>query len=76
MEDELNYLTYQTFLIKKDNKYETAFPIVSKDAQEKVWNYNCRVISSLTDLFTKLIDEKDVPEKFKKEVNAKIFIDN
>ena len=57
MEDELDYLTKQTFLIKNADKYETAFPIVSKDAQEKVWNYNCRVISRLTELLTKLIDD-------------------
>ena len=57
MEDELDYLTNQTMLIKNADRYETAFPIVSKDAQEKVWNYNCRVISSLTELFTKLIDD-------------------
>ena len=57
MEDELDYLTKQTMLIKNADRYETAFPIVSKDAQEKVWNYNCRVISSLTELFTKLIDD-------------------
>ena len=56
MEDELDYLTKQTFLIKNADKYETAFPIVSKNAREKVWNYNYRVIPHLTELFTKLID--------------------
>ena len=57
MEDELDYLTKQTFLIKNADRYETAFPIVSKDAKEKVWNNNCRVISRLTELLTKLIDD-------------------
>ncbi len=35
MEDELEYLTRETFLIKKDKKYQTAFPIISASAQEK-----------------------------------------
>lgn len=36
MEDELEYLTRETFLIKKDGKYQTAFPIISSSAQEQV----------------------------------------
>ncbi len=36
MENELEYLTRETFLMKKDNKYQTAFPIISRPAQEQV----------------------------------------
>ena len=36
MEDELEYLTRETFLIKKDGKYQTAFPIISGSAQEQI----------------------------------------
>ena len=36
MEDELEYLTRETFLIKKDGKYQTAFPIISSSAQEQI----------------------------------------
>ena len=36
MEDELEWLTRETFLIKDGNKYQTAFPIVSRSAQEQV----------------------------------------
>ena len=54
MEDELDYLTKQTFLIKNADKYETAFPIVSKNAREKVWNYNYRVIKAYRQLYRRL----------------------
>ena len=36
MEDELEWLTKETFLIRDGNKYQTAFPIVSFSAQEQV----------------------------------------
>ena len=36
MEDELEYLTRETFLIKQDGKYQTAFPIISASSQLKV----------------------------------------
>lgn len=57
MEDELNYLTEQTFLIRKGNKYETSFPIIGKDVQEKIWNYNSRITEKLTVFFEKLVDD-------------------
>ncbi|MBR3963824.1 MAG: sigma-70 family RNA polymerase sigma factor [Clostridia bacterium] len=56
MEDELRYLVEQTMLVRNGNKYETAFPILSSQAQEKIWAYNDRMIPQLTGLFTKLID--------------------
>jgi len=57
MEDELKYLTEQTLLIKKDNKYETAFPIIEKEVQEKIWDYNSRIVERLTGLLEKLVDD-------------------
>ena len=57
MEDELNYLTEQTLLVKNGDKYETAFPIVSKQAQEKVWAFTVPHTVTLTKLFTRLIDD-------------------
>ena len=56
MEEELQYLTDQTLLTKDGNKYETAFPILSKHAQEKMWAYNESLIVPITSLFIKLID--------------------
>ncbi len=36
MENELEFLTGETFLIRKDGKYQTAFPIISRAAQEQI----------------------------------------
>ena len=57
MEEELAFLTKETFLIKNGNKYETSFPIISKKAQEKIWNYNSKITEKLTRLFENLIDD-------------------
>ena len=57
MEEELEYLTRETFLIKEGNKYKTSFPIIGKEAQEKIWSYNCRAIGPLTTLLEKLLDD-------------------
>ena len=57
MEDELRYLVEQTLLVQNGNKYETAFPILSKQAQEKIWAYNDRMAPQITGLFTKIIDD-------------------
>ena len=57
MEDELKFLTEKTFLIKKKDKYETYFPIISKKVQEKIWNYNNRVTEKITYLLEKLVDD-------------------
>ena len=56
MEEELEYLTNQTFLIKEGNKYKTSFPIIGKEAREKIWNYNAQFILPLTSLLEKLVD--------------------
>ena len=60
MEDELKYLTEQTFLIKRENKYETSFPIIDKDVQEKIWGYNTYITERLTSLLEKLVDDYTV----------------
>ena len=57
MEEELEYLTRETFLIKEGNKYKTSFPIIGKEAQEKIWSYNCRAIAPLTTHLEKLLDD-------------------
>ena len=57
MEEELEYLTRETFLIKEGNKYKTSFPIIGKEAQVKIWSYNCRAIPPLTTLLEKLLDD-------------------
>lgn len=57
MEDELEYLTKQTFLIKKSGKYETSFPIIGKDVREKLREYNSHIAGTLTGLLEKLVDD-------------------
>ncbi|MBE6561207.1 MAG: sigma-70 family RNA polymerase sigma factor [Ruminococcaceae bacterium] len=56
MEAELEYLTRETFLIRRDNRYETAFPIISREAQRRIHDRQCADVGRLTDLLTKLID--------------------
>ncbi len=56
MEDELEFLTKETFLLKTGNKYETAFPIIGKEAQDEIHEYNLTIISDLTRLIEELID--------------------
>jgi len=57
MEDELEYLTRQTFLVKQKNKYQTSFPIIGKEVREKIREYNSRIVGRLTALFEKLLDD-------------------
>lgn len=56
MEDELEYLTKQTFLLKTDAGYETAFPIISREAQDKIYKNNVGVTKKVTPMFEKMID--------------------
>ncbi len=56
MEDELAYLTRETFLVEENGKYQTAFPIISKQAQENIWRYNQAFCGKLTSLMEELID--------------------
>lgn len=57
MEDELAYLTRETFLRKTGDRFETAFPIISRDAQEKIWAYNQQIAVEVTHLLEKLVDD-------------------
>lgn len=56
MEDELRYLTEQTFLVKYGDKYETDFPIISRDAQEKIAAKNEAFAAEITSLLERLLD--------------------
>ncbi len=56
MENELEYLTRETFLIKKENKYQTAFPIVSREAQEKVHMAQLEAAPQVTKALTDVVD--------------------
>ncbi|MBO5111470.1 MAG: RNA polymerase sigma factor [Clostridia bacterium] len=56
MEDELAYLTRETFLKKEGNKYETAFPIISREAQMKVRCENVKNVKTITALLEKMVD--------------------
>ena len=56
MEEELSYLVEQTFLVKNGDKYETDFPIISREAQEKIANKNVSLTAEITSLLEKLLD--------------------
>ncbi len=56
MEDELEFLVCEQLLIKNENKYQTAFKIVSKEEQRKKYDNNKKVQKVLTDKICKLID--------------------
>ena len=56
MEDILNHLTKQTLLIEKGDKYETNFPIISREAQEKIHYYFEGIMPQLVALLTENID--------------------
>ena len=56
MEDILNHLTRQTLLIQNGDKYETSFPIISREAQERVHFYCEGIMPQLVALITENID--------------------
>lgn len=56
MEDELKFLTRETFLLKDGNKYETAFPIISREAQQTIRIYNDNITARLTHLLEEMLD--------------------
>ncbi len=56
MEDTLKHLTKQTVLIRKGDKYETDFPIISRKAQEKIHFYCEGIIPQLAALITENTD--------------------
>lgn len=55
-EDTVNHLTKETLLIKKGEKYETCFPIISREAQRKIHIYYEETIPRLIALITESID--------------------
>ena len=56
IEDELKFLTEQTFLIKRNGKYETAFPIISRRTQELIHDRITGSAGEVTSLLEKLLD--------------------
>ena len=56
MEEELAFLVNETFLVKNGNKYETDFPIISREAQKKIAEKNTAVTAEITSLLEKLLD--------------------
>ena len=56
MEDELEFLVREQLLTKNDNKYQTAFNIISKEEQRKKHDNNKKIQKALTDKLCELID--------------------
>ncbi|MBQ9106889.1 MAG: sigma-70 family RNA polymerase sigma factor [Clostridia bacterium] len=56
MEDELEFLTREQLLVKSENKYQTAFKIISKEEQRQKYDNNKKVQKVLTDKICELID--------------------
>ena len=56
MEDTVSHLTAQTLLAKNGGKYETGFPIISREAQEKIHLYYEVVMPRLISLITEDTD--------------------
>lgn len=56
MEDELAFLVREQLLTQQDNKYQTAFPIVSREEQRRKHEHNRGLQKPLTDSLCALID--------------------
>ena len=56
MEDELDFLTREQLLAKNENKYQTAFKIISKEDQRKKYDNNKKIQKPMTDKICELID--------------------
>ncbi len=56
IEDELEFLIREQLLTKTENKYQTAFEIISKEEQRKKHDINRKVQKSLTSKICELID--------------------
>lgn len=56
MEDELERLTRASLLTKRDNRYETAFPIISKEALAQIHAYYGVLMPKLVPLLEENID--------------------
>ncbi len=56
MEDELEFLVREQLLTKSENKYQTAFDIISKEEQRKMHDSNKKVQKLLANKICELID--------------------
>ena len=56
MEDELDFLVREQLLIKVENKYQTAFRIISKEEQRQKYDNNKKVQKALTGKICELLD--------------------
>ena len=56
MEDAVRHLTSQTLLVKNGEKYETNFPIISREAQQKIHFYYEGILPQLVALITENTD--------------------
>ena len=56
MEDTVRHLTSQTLLVKNGEKYETNFPIISREAQQKIHFYYEGILPQLIALITENTD--------------------
>lgn len=56
MENELEYLTRETVLLKTGDKYQTAFPIVSREAQERAHAAQLAAAPAITKALTSFAD--------------------
>lgn len=68
MEDELEYLAREELLRKSNNKYETNFPIVSREEQRVICDANRTIQKPLTDKLCEMID------LYMKEDGAKVNV--
>lgn len=56
MEDELDFLVREQLLRKDGNRYQTDFPIISKEEQHREFETNKKIQKPLTDKICELID--------------------
>ena len=56
IEDTVRHLTEQTLLIRNGSKYETNFPIISREAQKKIHLYYDEIMPSFIAYMTELTD--------------------
>lgn len=56
MEDDLRYLTKQTFLENIKDKYETSFSIIGGEAQRRAFEANSETVAPLTKLLEERLD--------------------
>ncbi len=67
MEDELEYLTRETLLVKNNGKYQTALPIISRGAQEQARSAHLAAAPEITKAlidFTERLNEAFVAQGY------------